>query len=413
MKQARRSGERGQAVLFIVMIMLTLLLFVGFAVDLGGMLVTRRIMQNACDAGALAGAVDLPSTSTAEASAKQFVESNLQASNIGWNSGYPQVNILNSNTEVQVLIQSNLLTMFWHYVQPSVNIYVQCIATAYSTYPGAICAYNNVDLQAGGTVKGDVSANNDILLESGAIVDGNVGANGSGNGSITLEASAKVAPGSSGQPGNATTAGTVVLQAGASVAGTITDDAPSENYCPGQASVASSFSCTATSSNPTLSGSNLTISASGSYSSITVLAGGTLTFVVPTGSTITVQTLTFDDQAGATVKIQGGGTVDLIAATSLTSEAGSVIGASSSGGFVTPDQLFLESCSTNTSGPGIELQAGGGLSGIVIDPYGQVEVQAGGNSTGDLIGYNIVLQAGSSALTGSAVALPITPILIQ
>lgn len=53
------SGEAGQILVTVALAILVLLLFVGLAVDVGNIYAERRAMQNAADAGALAGAREI------------------------------------------------------------------------------------------------------------------------------------------------------------------------------------------------------------------------------------------------------------------------------------------------------------------------------------------------------------------
>ncbi len=59
MEATKKQGERGQALITVVIALLVLLLFAGLAIDVGNMYAQRRHMQNAADAGALAGAREL------------------------------------------------------------------------------------------------------------------------------------------------------------------------------------------------------------------------------------------------------------------------------------------------------------------------------------------------------------------
>ena len=68
----RRSGEDGQTVVLAVIAMVALLALSAFAIDVGYVYYAHRSLQASADAAALAGAQQLPDTSAATATAKQF-----------------------------------------------------------------------------------------------------------------------------------------------------------------------------------------------------------------------------------------------------------------------------------------------------------------------------------------------------
>ncbi len=129
-----RGGERGSLV-FIVGAFLALLLLVGLATDLGIVLRYRRAIQNACDAGALAGAMDLRNPGRVPANtATEFAGADMQANNIAWESieAVPQdVNGKPTGTSpvrLQVTIGANVPLFFLALVRPSMSVAVQCAA---------------------------------------------------------------------------------------------------------------------------------------------------------------------------------------------------------------------------------------------------------------------------------------------
>ena len=124
---SRRRGERGFAI-FIVSAWLTMLLFVGMSVDWGILLRYRRAMENACDSGALAGALYLREQPTsAGPAAVRYASNDLTQNAIAANT--PTATPKNSNTRLQVDISATVPTFFFRLVKPSVGVAVECTST--------------------------------------------------------------------------------------------------------------------------------------------------------------------------------------------------------------------------------------------------------------------------------------------
>ncbi len=68
--------EDGQVLVIVALLMVVLVSFAALIVDVGAMYLTKRNMQNAADAAALAGAQRLPNVSTAISTAKNYAELN-------------------------------------------------------------------------------------------------------------------------------------------------------------------------------------------------------------------------------------------------------------------------------------------------------------------------------------------------
>jgi hypothetical protein len=128
-------SERGSAAVFVVGAFLALLLVVGMSVDLGIFLRYRRAMQNACDAGVLAGGLNLRSSpDTAAPTAERYATNDMTNNAISWssivvttqdNNGNPT---LISPRRIRAIIQSDVPTYFWRLVNPSVHVAVSCAA---------------------------------------------------------------------------------------------------------------------------------------------------------------------------------------------------------------------------------------------------------------------------------------------
>ncbi|MBU5636427.1 hypothetical protein KOM00_06730 [Geomonas sp. Red69] len=74
-----KSDQKGFALVYIALMVVVLFAFVGLAVDMGHMYLTKGQLQNAADAGALAGVSQLPNVTVARQTAKQFTETNKAA----------------------------------------------------------------------------------------------------------------------------------------------------------------------------------------------------------------------------------------------------------------------------------------------------------------------------------------------
>lgn len=67
-----RRDESGQAIVFAVIVMVVLIAFTGFAVDVGRAYLAQRQLQAATDAAALAGALELPDNALAQQMARDY-----------------------------------------------------------------------------------------------------------------------------------------------------------------------------------------------------------------------------------------------------------------------------------------------------------------------------------------------------
>ena len=132
--QDERTGERGSALL-IVGVWLTLLLFLGMAVDYGIVLRYRRGMQNACDTAALAGTQNLKSDpTTAVPIATRYAAQDLAQNNIA--TEQPTAVTLDANGQpdlvkpdrMRVQIQATVPTYFYRLVRNSFDVAVRCTA---------------------------------------------------------------------------------------------------------------------------------------------------------------------------------------------------------------------------------------------------------------------------------------------
>jgi Flp pilus assembly protein TadG len=76
------SEEQGQAIVFVLMMMVAVIAVVGFVIDIGHAYQAQRSLQGAADAAALAGAQQLPNPTLAQQTAQQFGSSSAGANHI-------------------------------------------------------------------------------------------------------------------------------------------------------------------------------------------------------------------------------------------------------------------------------------------------------------------------------------------
>ncbi|MGH2436896.1 MAG: TadE/TadG family type IV pilus assembly protein [bacterium] len=128
-------SERGATTVLIVGVYLILLAFVGMATDFGIILRYRRAMQNACDAGALAGALDLRLNPTAAVpTAQRYARNDMVPNRISWTS--LEGTLYDKNWQptligpriIRVEIHADVPTFFLRIVEDSVPVAVDCAA---------------------------------------------------------------------------------------------------------------------------------------------------------------------------------------------------------------------------------------------------------------------------------------------
>ncbi|GFE58410.1 hypothetical protein AOG1_22900 [Geobacter sp. AOG1] len=75
----RLKDKKGIALVYIALMLVVIMAFVGLAIDIGYMYVAKGQLQNAADAAALAAATQLPDSTNVKAEAKKFAASNKAA----------------------------------------------------------------------------------------------------------------------------------------------------------------------------------------------------------------------------------------------------------------------------------------------------------------------------------------------
>lgn len=98
-----RHDKSGQSAIIVAIAMMVLLGFAAFAVDIGYAAHQKSVLQNAADSAALAGAQDLPSASTAKATAKNYatkngVELSMTTATTPYNGNSKQIKVVCSET---------------------------------------------------------------------------------------------------------------------------------------------------------------------------------------------------------------------------------------------------------------------------------------------------------------------------
>lgn len=132
-RMAELHGERGIAAVVVVGAFTVLLLFVGFSTDLGIVLRYRRAMQNACDAGALAGAGELRTNVPGAAPmAVRYAETDMRQNYIAWDPSRLTATVLpdgaHPDRRVRVEIHADVPMFFLRLVRDSLHIAVACAA---------------------------------------------------------------------------------------------------------------------------------------------------------------------------------------------------------------------------------------------------------------------------------------------
>ncbi|MDR7556521.1 MAG: Tad domain-containing protein [Armatimonadota bacterium] len=135
MRAQARQGQHGAAVVFVVVTFLVLLLFVGMAVDFGILLRYRRAMQNACDAGVLAGALNLRrDPASVVPTTERYAANDMRRNNIAWTSleaaTYDKTwqPTLVGPDRVRAEIHAVVPLFFLRLVRDSVEVAVDCAA---------------------------------------------------------------------------------------------------------------------------------------------------------------------------------------------------------------------------------------------------------------------------------------------
>jgi hypothetical protein len=128
-----RTSERGATAVVVIGVFVVLLLFLGMSVDFGILLRYRRAMQNACDAGVLAGGLNLRTDpATAAPTAIRYAENDMRQNNIAWDPARLTATVLpyedQPNRQVQAEIHADVPMYFLRLVRDAVHVAVDCRA---------------------------------------------------------------------------------------------------------------------------------------------------------------------------------------------------------------------------------------------------------------------------------------------
>ncbi|MBR5537206.1 MAG: hypothetical protein IKU58_04845 [Clostridia bacterium] len=168
-----KSNEHGAVAILVALSMTALFGFTALAVDYGMMASNKQSMQNACDAAALAGAVDLMNGRSGTVTATGY---NYAAINgYDHNNDNVEVTVEQTGTTVKVTIREEMQMGFSGVLTGERTRTVSATATAETTSmfgnaPYAMFAEEIISINGNGTtINGDVHCNGDINI-SGTLV---------------------------------------------------------------------------------------------------------------------------------------------------------------------------------------------------------------------------------------------------
>ena len=182
MKIIRRLGkdEEGSALVVGIFSLTVLLGFLGLAMDVGNLVYTKTRMQNAVDAAAYAGGLNLPSTSSATTQATSILHSN------GFPSVTPTVDFAKDATcnpsslpEINVSMSQTVNTFFMCLLGQS-TVALQASAKAILVGgpggPFGYALFSNTSLTPSGnpTVNGSVHSNGKTTMSGNVNISGNL-----------------------------------------------------------------------------------------------------------------------------------------------------------------------------------------------------------------------------------------------
>jgi Flp pilus assembly protein TadG len=112
-KNGQTGNNRGIAIVYVALLLVALLAFVGLAIDIGYMYVAKSQLQNAADSAALAGASKAKSVGTGTADPNDLVQSQARAEAISFalKNSAAQLSIALSSDNTNTLSDSNDITV--------------------------------------------------------------------------------------------------------------------------------------------------------------------------------------------------------------------------------------------------------------------------------------------------------------
>ena len=112
-KKVPMSNKRGVAIIYVVLLLVALLAFVGLAIDIGYMYVAKSQLQNAADSAALAGASQAKSVGNGTANPNDLVQSGARTEAISFaaKNSAAQSSVTLSSDNSNTLSDSNDITV--------------------------------------------------------------------------------------------------------------------------------------------------------------------------------------------------------------------------------------------------------------------------------------------------------------
>ncbi len=166
MHRKRFAQERGSVSIFVAISMTVLMAFSAIVIDVGRIALEKQALQNALDAASLAGAQELPgSTSTARQIAIAYFEQNGFAE-----EAIQQIEFINSNKRIRITAIQKVEYTFAKVFQNGDNMSVAVssaaqISSVFDAFPYTLFSASEMDLlqfRGQNIVKGNVHSNNSI-----------------------------------------------------------------------------------------------------------------------------------------------------------------------------------------------------------------------------------------------------------
>jgi len=196
------KNQEGAVAVLVGIMIAAIMGFVGLALDVGNLMVTKTEMQNAVDAAACAGALQLPDQSKANAEANTILQSN----------GFPSATVTptyptnatwsgNSVPAISIIFTQTVPTLFMRVLGiTSVQLSAQAEAVllnsssglpppfTYNGSPNTLFSVNNLIMNGSQSVKGSIFTDAKLTMNGSEVITGNaVGVTG-----ITMCGSEKI-----------------------------------------------------------------------------------------------------------------------------------------------------------------------------------------------------------------------------
>jgi len=173
-----RKNQEGSVAVLIGLMLPVLVGFLGLALDLGNLVVVRTQMQNAVDAAACGGALQLQSSQAlATSEANALIISN--KFNLTPTVTFTQDTVKNpsNHPEINVTLTNNVSTYFMKVLGIStvnLNAYAEAILIGGSTGPFAYAVFSNTSLTINGAenITGSVHANTELSITGAENISG-------------------------------------------------------------------------------------------------------------------------------------------------------------------------------------------------------------------------------------------------